>query len=229
MEKYLLILLFICFNQKAICQSTSLVTSEELAQPVSIKTFDLVERTVILQHFYNSEWLDAIIFKEESSKGFEAKVKYDILNQQVLFFFSNIAMLASSRKISSFLIPQLEKKFIGLAPKNWSRRIVFFESLLEGRYTLLLFHEGIKQKADYNPILNVGSKSEKIIEKQTYCLLKEGEVFKIPSKKKAAIKFFGQYKKAADYLKDHKVNFKKQEDLMKIFAFMNDGETSNPQ
>ncbi|MFK7981575.1 MAG: hypothetical protein AB8G86_16450 [Saprospiraceae bacterium] len=222
MEKYVLILLLICLNQIVFSQSRGVVTSNEITHPITIRTFDLAESTLIHQHFYNTAWMDAKIFKNELSKGFPAMIKYDILNQQVNFLSHNRAMVASSRKISSFTIPQLGKKFIGLAPKNWKRGIVFFEALLEGKYTLLLFHEGIKQKPDYDPILNVGSKSEKIIEKQTYCLLKDGEVFKIPSRKKAGIKFFSTYKKATAYLKEHKVNFKEQADLIGLFRFMNE-------
>lgn len=224
MEKCLLIFLLIGFFQKGLTQSEGIITANELTQPATIRTFDLAERKVIHQHFYNDEWLDAKIFKAASSKGFEAKIKYDILNQQVLFLFEELAMVASSRKISSFIIPQLKKKFIGLAPKNWGRGIVFFESILEGKYTLLLFHDGTKQKADYHPVLNTGSKSERIVEKETFCLLDNGKVFKIPSKKKAAIKFFDNYGKATEYIKAHKINFKKKEDLMKLFEFINEYE-----
>ena len=222
MEKYILILILLCFNQKAISQSGGIVTADEMTHPVTIRTFDLTKRTLIHQHFYNSAWREARIFKDESSKGFLSMIKYDILNHQINLLFSNLAMVASSRKISSFTFLQSKKKFIGLAPKNWNKGKVFFESLLEGKYTLLLFHEGIKKKPDYHPVLNTGNKSETIVEKQTYYLFENGKVFKIPSRKKAAIKFFKKYENAAGYLKVHKVNFKKQEDLMELFRFINE-------
>ncbi len=223
MKKYVLILLLISFNQKVVGQSRPIVTANELTHPVTIKTFDLEERTLIHQHFYNSAWLDAKIFKAESSKGFPAMIKFDILNQQINFLLRNQAMVAASRKINSFIFTKSKKKFIGLVPKNWKRRKVFFESIVEGKYTLLLYHEAIKQKAEYHPVLNTGSKSEKIVEKQTYYLLQDGKVFRVPTKKKAAIKFFGNYINAADYMKTHKVNFKKEEDLIALFDFMNEG------
>ena len=223
MEKYLLIVLFISFSQETFSQARAIVTADELTHPVTLRTFDLEQRTLIHQHFYNPGWLDAKIFKEESAKGFPAMIKFDILNQQVNFLFQNLAMVASSRKINSFTFTKSKKKFIGLVPKNWNRRKVFFESIVEGKYTLLLYHEAIKQKADYHPVLNTGSKDEKIVEKQTYYLLQEGKVFKIPSKKKAAIKLFEEYINVADYVKTHKVNFKQEEDLIKLFGFMNEG------
>ena len=222
MKKYAFILILIGLNQKAFSQARAIVTADELTHPVTIRTFDLEQQTLIHQHFYNSGWLDAKIFKAEATKGFPAMIKFDILNQQVNFLLRNQAMVAASRKINSFTFTKSKKKFIGLVPQNWKGRKVFFESILEGKYTLLLYHEGIKKKPDYDPILGTGSKDEKIIEKQTYYLLQDEKVFKIPSKKKAAIKFFEQYINAADYVKRHKVNFKKEEDLIALFDFMNE-------
>ncbi len=222
MKKYLLIFLVIGFTLKVSSQSRIPQATNELTHPITIRTFDLAQRTLIHQHFYNSAWMDAKIFKETSTKGFPAMIKFDILNQQVNFLFQNRVMVASSQKINSFIFTKSKKKFIGLVPKNWKRGKVFFEALLEGKYTLLVFHEGIKQKPDYDPILHAGSKDEKIVEKQTYYLFENGKVAKIPSKKKAAIRFFEAYLKTTDYFKTHKINFRKQEDLIKLFHFMNE-------
>lgn len=222
MERYLLMLLLIGINQPIFGQSNGVATTDDITHPVTIRTFDLEERIVIHQHFYNTEWKEAKIFKDDASKGFLAMIKYDILNQRINFLFQSVAMLSSSRKISSFTFLQSKQKFIGLIPPNWNVGKVFFESILEGKYGLLLYHEGVKQKPDYHPVLNTGSKSEKIIEKQTYYLLENEKVFKIPSRKKAATKFFKDYLKDVGYLKEHKVNFKKQADLIQLFHFMNE-------
>ena len=131
MKRSLLLLLLISFSQKIFSQSGGIVTADEMTHPVTIRTFDLEQRTLVNQHFYNSGWLDAKIFKAESSEGYPAMIKYDILNQQVNFLLRNQAMIASSKKIDSFIFSKSKKKFIGLVPKNWGKRKVFFESLLE--------------------------------------------------------------------------------------------------
>ncbi len=77
------------------------------------------------------------------------------------------------------------------------------------------------KKADYNPALNVGSRSDKITSEKVYLISTSQKGFtKVPTRKKKFMEVFKS--KAKLFLKKNKkVNLKKEEDLVSFVKFLN--------
>lgn len=189
----------------------------------SIESFDLTKSIKIHKHFYNDEWMSARILGNKNVRGKDLLIKYDILNQELNVNINNVAMVAPNDVMTGFVILGINQKFICINPKNWDKGKVFFEVLEEGdKFSLLAFHKAMKIKPNYNAALDAGSKDEKIVQKETFYLLKENKVFEIPRKKKAANKFFSKYSEARKHLKNNKVNPKNKEDLKALVRSLNE-------
>lgn len=188
----------------------------------SMEPFDLTASVKIHKHFYNNEWLAAHILGNENVEGKDLMIKYDILNQELNVNIKNVAMVAPNDVMAGFVFLGINQKFICIKPKNWEKEKSFFEVHEEGEYSLLSFHNATKIKPNYNTALDAGNKDEKIVQKETFYLLKAGKIFEIPRKKKAATNFFNKYSKARKYLKKNKVNPKKKGDLQALVRFLNE-------
>lgn len=194
----------------------------------AVNTFDLRERTTIKQAFLNEEWMTGMLISAEgdvSKKEF--LVKYDFLNQELNVNISQVAYVAPNSAIGGFILKGLQgtsfedRKFVFDKPKGWKKRKTFFEIIETGAIELRMHYYAEKLKPNYIPALDVGDINEKIVKKNYHYLKDKNGFFKIPTKKKAAIKFFQAYPRAKTYLKKNKVNFKKTEDLKKLVQFMN--------
>ncbi len=224
MKKLLLVLFFANFQMIPFAQTSidaEKVRLNNVNSREAIQTFDLTRKTVVLQFFYNEDWTKAQILGEEMDFGDDLRIKYDLLNQQINILIDDVPMVASNKMLKSFTFSGTGQKFICINPKNWDKGKSFFEIIVEGNHSLLGHHSATKQKANYNAALDIGSKNEQIVQKETFYILTNGRIAEIPTKKKAAHNFFKKYKGASYYIKRNKINFKQKEDIKKLIQFLN--------
>ena len=100
----------------------------------------------------------------------------------------------------------------------------FYEVLVdeEDGFMLLKKTEASIKESNYNPALDVGEMTAKIIKRDAFYIAKNKTAYSIPKRKKAFLKLFG--KKSAligDFVKREKSKLNDQEDLIKIIAYCN--------
>jgi hypothetical protein len=77
----------------------------------------------------------------------------------------------------------------------------------------------------YTPGLDVGSRNDKAIKKESLLLVKGSEVIDITKTGKKILPYFGeQSAKVEAYVKENDLSYRKKEDLTKIVQFFNENK-----
>lgn len=191
----------------------------------AIETYDLRKVTKIKRVFFKEEWLDAqIVFIDENKKSKNFPVKYDILNQEINVSVQGSIYVLPTALIDGFILSDVLgeiAEFTIFKDENKGPTGIF-EVIESGKFTFLEKHSAKRIKADYQPTLDVGSKDEKAVRKNTFYLMDDrGQFFEIPTKKKLAKELFNRYPSGKKYLAKHKVNFKNSNNLKELVILMN--------
>lgn len=98
-----------------------------------------------------------------------------------------------------------------------------YEVLVAGEHMQLLARREIRIKeGNYNLQLDIGSRTPKLIQLESYCLVKEGIALAAPAPKREQMLFFRGKREAIEaYVRENHLKFKKRDDLMEIVAFYN--------
>ena len=189
-----------------------------------VKTFDLVEKTVILEHFLEDTWLPATFINEEGTIAEKDYfTKFDILNSQVNLNINGKIMVAPMDVVKGFTIhsPQGDRTFMAFKPDNWKKRATYFEIVADGEIKLLVYYSAENVGNNYNPAINAGSKTAKMVSKKAYYILVGNEIQEVPGRRKAGERLFSQFEQASEYFSENKVKFKSKNDLIELVNFLN--------
>lgn len=94
--------------------------------------------------------------------------------------------------------------------------------LIDDQYGLIDKFSYTFKEAYYVPQLDMGSKTDKIIIKATRYLIKNQIAYPVPHKKKSFIKLFGSISdQVAVYMKENRLNHRKDNQLMAIIKYVN--------
>lgn len=94
-----------------------------------------------------------------------------------------------------------------------------FEILSYGEYSLLKSMEVKYRKANYNVILNVGSREGKYSAKEVYYFLTpSGELNEIPSNDRKFLKLLSSIEGVSEYFEENSID--SEEDLLRLFYFI---------
>lgn len=189
-----------------------------------VKTFDLREKGKALEYFLEDTWLPATFVNEEGKIGKKDYfTKFDILNNEVNININGKVMVAPMGVVKGFTTHTVEKDrtFVALKPDNWKKPTTYFEIIADGEIQLLVHHSAKDVGNTYNPAIDAGSKSTKMVKKEEYYILVDNKISKIPSKRKAGEKVFAKFKSAKRYFSKNKVKFKSKNDLIELVNFLN--------
>lgn len=95
------------------------------------------------------------------------------------------------------------------------------EVLYKGSKSILyLFNVLDIKKANYVPTVDMGSKSDKLIKRETYYLQTSGKLYKLEDSLEKNENIFGKdYSKIKEYSKSNKLKIKHRSDLIKILGY----------
>ncbi len=174
---------------------------------------------VIGSPFENDEFLVGNVILTNENEYENVPLKYDIYNDAL--YFKN----TKDETMLSFVVPVKWFKIAGQTylngyPNidNYSKNT--FYGLVAGNKIKLLFkvYKTISESTPYNSP-NVEKKFERY---KDYYILKKDKMYKFkPSKKDIINLFVVDAPKINEYIKQEKINFKKEEDLVKVIDFIN--------
>jgi hypothetical protein len=174
---------------------------------------------VIGSPFENDEFLIGNVMLNNDDEYENVPLKYNIYNDEL--YFKN----AKDEMLLSFVIPVKWFKLAGQTylngfPEidNYTRNS--FYGLLAGNKIKLLFkaYKTISETRPYNSP-NVEKRFERY---KDYFILKEDKMYRFKPTKKALLNLFdSEGPRIEEYIKKEKINFRNDEDLIKIFDFIN--------
>jgi hypothetical protein len=161
--------------------------------------------------------------KEKLVEGYFTR--YDVQNDEFEFLtdkqikvlpgskVKNIAWMDSVTEIKRFLVNAKEYTTEGVPLTG------FFEVLVDGKTALFKKIYLEIKKPDFSPALNVGSKDTRIIKRDQYYFNSGKEVYRIKSKKDLEPLFRNKAEQMNSFIKDEKIKFTKEYDLMRLFVY----------
>jgi hypothetical protein len=174
---------------------------------------------VIGTPFENDEFLIGNVMLNNDDEYENVPLKYNIYDDEL--YFKN----AKDEMLLSFVIPVKWFKLAGQTylngfPEidNYTRNS--FYGLLAGNKIKLLFkaYKTISETRPYNSP-NVEKRFER---DKAYFILKDGKMYRFKPSRKALLNLFDSAgPKIEEYIKREKINFRNDEDLVKIFEFIN--------
>jgi hypothetical protein len=174
---------------------------------------------VIGSPFENDEFLIGNVMLNNADEYENVPLKYNIYNDELYFKNTKDEMLLS------FVIPVKWFKLAGQTyvngfPEidNYTRNS--FYGLLAGNKIKLLFkaYKTISETRPYNSP-NVEKRFERY---KAYFILKDDKMYKFKPSRKALLNLFDSAgPKIEEYINREKINFRNDEDLVKIFDFIN--------
>ncbi len=187
--------------------------------------------------FLTDDWNSGTIYFTLNRKLEDQKFQYDIeLNQFLLKGDKELKDLADARiidavNVMAFVIDRKtgnNRQFLNSMNAkltlDGTPLLGFVEVLADGNLTLLRKIETSILKSSYNVALNAGTKQDKIIKKEVYYFKNKdsNNLFKVSKKLNSNLVFFGNHKdKVKAYVKDNKLKFKDEGDLLKITTYYN--------
>ncbi len=206
------LMLLLCFTNVGKAQG---FLRDILGRPIR----ELAYVDVIGSPFENDEFLKGNVILNNDDEYENVPLKYNIYNDELYFKNTKDEMLLS------FVIPVKSFKIAGQTYLNGFPEIDKFTKnsfygLLAGNKIKLLFksYKTIVETRPYN-----SPYAEKRFESyKAYFILKEGKMYKFKPSKKDLLELFGSSgPQIEEYIKKEKVNFKNDEDLIKLFDFIN--------
>jgi hypothetical protein len=174
---------------------------------------------VIGSPFENDEFLMGNVMLNNDNEFENVPLKYNIYNDEL--YFKN----AKDEMLLSFVIPVKWFKLAGQTYlngfpeiENYTRNS--FYGLLAGNKIKLLFkaYKTISETRPYNSP-NVEKRFERY---KNYFILKEGKMYRFKPTRKALLNLFdSEGPRIEKYIEKEKINFRNNEDLIKIFDFIN--------
>jgi hypothetical protein len=150
----------------------------------------------------------------------EYKMRYNLKTSELEVVLKEGLRSISTTKIISFVWSDsvFHKQTLFLKASNYQyngpKIDGFLEVVQEGKLTLLKRKKIRLQKSNFNPLLVEESTNDQIFQDEEFFLLKDNTLIKLEKKNNKAITaFLGNDDRALNYLKNNRVNYKKESEL----------------
>ena len=186
-----------------------------------VQTFDLREDVKVTRVYMFKNWEYGQIVKSDGAlTEDDYALNYDLLNEILIVKIKGKKFAFPPHMMNGFVYTNLlkEREFVKIK-MNGNNEI--FELLVKGEYSLLRTDEVEVKNSNYVPALDVGSTGQSSVIKEKFFVKVNDRMKEIPKKKKEAEALFRKYRGFKKYSENNKTNFKKQEDLIKLFLYLN--------
>jgi hypothetical protein len=150
----------------------------------------------------------------------EYRMRYNLKTNELEVILKEGLRSISTSKINNFLWSDSisNRQAIFLKASNYtydgSKIDGFLEVIQEGKLSLLKRKKIRLQKSNFNPLLVEESTNDQIFQDEEFFLLKNNNIIKLEKKNKKSITaFLADNERALTYLKNNKVNYKKESEL----------------
>jgi len=216
-------------NVRAVNTIERLTDSNGLGTNEMMFGIPIPEGKVIGDTYLSTEWKRSVILLYDKNKLIEGfPIRYDIKADELDVKSASGVKVLEGRKVKSFMWMDSSRAepYYFINAKDFkvdgTSLIGFFEVLVDGNSPLFKKMNVSIKKADYNVILSVGSRDDKILKNATYYLAEGTSAYEIPGSKK---KFLQLLKSKADdvesYMDSNGLSIKKEEELILICKYYN--------
>ncbi|MFY0654947.1 MAG: hypothetical protein JXQ96_23150 [Cyclobacteriaceae bacterium] len=231
MKKVILILVLTLFVQELDAQVGVINNQVQANSYPGAQVYEIPMKTpgLIGSTFLSDSWLVGDVWMTKDGVLEKMPLKYNILEEELLFQASKRIMMVKLHRVDSFsmLQPLYSSYTTFIVNKDWTigdvPAVGVFQRLtrLKG-YVLLKKYEIIYKDANYNKALAVGEKDNKYVQKSSYYILntKSGELEHLPARKNKFEDYF-QSKEISSFIKENRINFKEEQDLIKLVKYSN--------
>lgn len=179
--------------------------------------------------FLDDDWLIGNVYLKKGGAIKNTPIKYDILNQQVLFKEGERTMFIKLNYADSFNILNPDGTYLDfIVNKSWTSEQKDASGVYQkltgfDRYGLVRKYRIILIKANYNVALSAGEKDDRYETKEELYILNNtnGELIEIPRSKKKLIQYFNDIK-VETYIKKNKVRLTEINDLIDLVEYVNE-------
>lgn len=212
MKNLLFILLF--FNLAVKAQNEIVPYGDALNTPLREKKYVNVTGNPYLFNY----WVKGIA-KTKSGKTFiNDSLKYDMVEDIPIFRGKDGALMKFSDQITEFEIN--DYRYINGLPKTeFNNEASYYQVIANGKISLF---KKTRKSITETKLYGSATADKSFTESNTYFILKDQVLSKItPNKKNILALFFGKEPEIINYLSKEKIDFKKDEDLNKLFTYFN--------
>lgn len=182
-------------------------------------------------YFLDGQWLPGMISITGGKENLLQEMRYNLqLDQLEVKVNSEVYTVDPSYVedfhiefgINKYIFQNINLEHFGIRKTNYVQVLAF-----EGNYTLYKYYNFKKSKSNFNPILQTGSKSDKIKMKKALGFSDGKSFIKLPKsskKRKRILKRYGEFKSA---LNDSELDVSKENDLIALFTIVNNKINTN--
>jgi len=174
--------------------------------------------------YFVNDWSKGVIKQSNGQSIKDIEVKYDQLQDELIFKDVNGQELGFAVPVIEFKIDYvvngLAKSSLfrnGFEPFRGSTELSYYEVLYNGQ--LKLAKKNAKRVEEYREY-NSATITKSIIERTKYYYYTANKLFEFNADNKSIMAAFGESATPLlEYIKENKLNLKKEEDLIKVFSF----------
>jgi hypothetical protein len=149
-------------------------------------------------------------------------IKMDVTNNVIEVKLPDTIRIAPSILIESIKFKNpLRGNFTTRNGLNVVGPVGFYQVLYDNEVDFYAYYYTTVKKADYNYVLNTGSKDDIVEVKKWYYLRKGDQLFQFELRKNSLLALFENSQPLDDFMKSNKIALKSEEDLKKVGEFLN--------
>lgn len=193
-----------------------------------VETFPVKKEATSGSNYYSDSWSIGNIFLKNGQVLESKPLMYDVRNQILELKFNNSIYVITTIKVARFeWFDKLRQDTVSfVSSKNYDfsdfkgKISSFSRVLIGGNVGLISMTKSKLIKANYNVVLDVGEKGDKIVQETAFFLIKNEKAHLIPSsKKKVADLFEGVEGEMKKYIKSQKLAVNNQSGLIDIVTY----------
>lgn len=217
MKNFLLLLFF--FSVAARAQSELLPFGDVKRTPLTVIKYTDVEGNPYLYDF----WVKGKVTLKNGKSYSNDSLKYDLIDDKLIFKNDDGTLMHFAEPVKSFDLLSKDQTILhfrnGLPVTNGLNPESYFQIIYDGKVPLFKrTGKFVTESKQYSS----ASSTKLFNTTYSYYSLQNGVLTKIPLNKKTIINLFGiEEQQLNDYLKQEKIDFKKDADLNKLFTYFN--------
>jgi len=168
------------------------------------------------------DWRDGLIIMRSNDTIKTLKLRFDFYNNDMQFMYEGKTWaIGAKNKIK--VIKVGDHSFVYLPYLDNSQiKENYFEALSAGKVSILILYYPQIKPANYNAILNTGTKENQLLLKKKYYFVQDDRVVLMDKKGRNLISANSQKsKEIKEFIKNNKLSFTEETDLITIADFVN--------
>lgn len=175
--------------------------------------------------YMTDDWSTGTVLLKSGEAIPNLPIKYDLKNNLLEIKTNAGIKVAGFTKLKGFEIEGVADKqiFLNAAELNIADLTGLVEELVKGKVSLYSKSYLEVLPSNYNPALNVGSRTDTFVKKEKIFLVRDNAVTDITKSGKKMLGMFGERSRAVEqFAKENDLSYKKKEDLRKIVEKYNE-------